>query len=137
VVQAGEKTRLVMNLKQATTYKAEIQGSALFVSLEPVAGTATQAATPSPFSENRNRDMSPLRDVDFRLGAGGAGKIIVDLSNSQTGVDVKQTGKNLVVEFAKSTLPEGLRRQLDVSDFGTPVQVVSARPSSTVTHASG
>lgn len=127
VVQTGEKTRLVLNLKQATRYKAEIQGSSLLVSLVPVVATAMTAAVPSAFSENRNRDTSPLRDVDFRMGAGGAGKIIVDLSNSQTGVDVKQAGKSLVVEFAKSTLPEGLRRQLDVSDFGTPVQLVSTQ----------
>jgi type IV pilus assembly protein PilQ len=30
-----------------------------------------------------------------------------------------------VVEFLKSSLPEGLRRRLDVSDFGTPVQTVT------------
>ncbi len=59
-------------------------------------------------------------DVDFRLGSDGAGRVIVDLANSQVGVDIRQQGKNLVVEFTKSTLPEGLRRRMDVADFGTP-----------------
>lgn len=127
VVQAGERTRLVMNLKQATAYKTEIQGKSLLVSLEPVAGAALVSSMPQAFAENRNRDMLPLRDVDFRLGSDNTGRVIVDLANNQVGVDIRQQGKNLVVEFTKSTLPEGLRRRLDVSDFGTPVQVVTTQ----------
>jgi len=127
VVQAGDRTRLVLNLKQATAYKTEIQGKSLLVSLEPVAGAALVASTPSAFAENRNRDTLPLRDVDFRLGSDSTGRVIVDLANNQVGVDIRQQGKNLVVEFTKSTLPEGLRRRLDVSDFGTPVQTVTTQ----------
>lgn len=128
VVQAGERTRLVLNLKQATAYKTEIQGKSLLISLEPVAGAALVSTAPSAaFAENRNRDMLPLRDVDFRLGSDNTGRVIVDLANNQVGVDIRQQGKNLVVEFTKSTLPEGLRRRLDVSDFGTPVQLVTTQ----------
>lgn len=128
VVQAGERTRLVLNLKQATAYKTEIQGKSLLVSLEPVAGQALATTmAQSTFAENRNRDMLPLKDVDFRLGSDGTGRVIVDLANNQVGVDIRQQGKNLVVEFTKSTLPEGLRRRLDVSDFGTPVQLVTTQ----------
>ncbi|WP_077001281.1 type IV pilus secretin PilQ [Variovorax sp. KK3] len=127
VVQAGERTRLVLNLKQATAYKAEVQGKSLLVSLEPVPGAALVASTPQAFSENRNRDMLPLRDVDFRLGSDNTGRVVVDLANNQVGVDIRQQGRNLVVEFTKSTLPEGLRRRLDVSDFGTPVQTVTTQ----------
>ena len=121
VVQAGERTRLVLNLKQAAAYKTELQGKSLLVSLEPVAGTALVTSASASFAENRNRDTLPLRDVDFRLGSDRSGRVIVDLANNQVGVDIRQQGKNLVVEFTKSTLPEGLRRRLDVADFGTPV----------------
>jgi type IV pilus assembly protein PilQ len=129
VVQAGERSRVVLNLKQATSYKAEIQGKSLLVILEPVAGTALASSTPTVFAENRNRDTLPLRDVDFRLGADNTGRVIVDLPNNQVGVDVRQQGKNLVVEFTKSTLPEGLRRRLDVADFNTPVQLITSQQS--------
>ncbi|VWX58080.1 Type IV pilus secretin PilQ [Burkholderiales bacterium 8X] len=127
VVQAGERTRLVLNLKTPTAYRAEIQGKSLLVSLEPVPGAALAPSANAAFAENRNRDMIPLKDVDFRLGSENTGRVIVDLANNQVGVDIRQQANNLVVEFTKSTLPEGLRRRLDVGDFGTPVRLITTQ----------
>lgn len=127
VVQAGERSRVVLNLKQPTAYKAEIQGKSLLVALEAVAGSTAAAAAKTTFAENRSRDSAPLRDVDFRRTPDGAGRVVVSLPNNQVGVDIRQLGKTLVVEFMKSTLPEGLRRRLDVGDFGTPVQAVATQ----------
>ena len=125
VIQAGERTRVVLNLKTSTAYKAEIQGKSLFITLEPVAGATPAAASVPAFSESRNRDILPLKDLDFRRGVDNAGRVVVDLANNQVGVDIRQQGQTLVVEFLKTALPEGLRRRLDVSDFGTPVQSVT------------
>lgn len=126
VVQAGDRSRVVLNLKQATSYRAQVQGKSLLVSLDPlsVAGPAV-TSTPAAFAESRNRDILPIKDLDFRRGTDNSGRVIVDLPNSQVGVDIRQQGQTLVVEFMKSSLPEGLRRRLDVSDFGTPVQTVT------------
>ena len=125
VVQAGERTRVVLNLKASTAYRAEIQGKSLFITLDPVVAAAPSAIVPPVFAENRNRDILPLKDLDFRRGTDNSGRIIVDLPNNQVGVDIRQQGQTLVVEFLKTALPEGLRRRLDVSDFGTPVQSVT------------
>ncbi|TFY98993.1 type IV pilus secretin PilQ [Ramlibacter humi] len=126
VVTAGDRTRLVLNLKAATGYKAQLQGKSLLVSLDPVAvAAAPVTAQTSAFAESRNRDTQPIKDLDFRRGPDSAGRVVVDLPSNQVGVDIKQQGQQLVVEFLKSTLPEGLRRRLDVSDFGTPVQTVT------------
>ena len=81
------------------------------------------------FAENRNRDVLPLRDLDFRRGVDNTGRVVVDLANNQVGVDIRQQGNSLVVEFLKTSLPEGLRRRLDVTDFGTPVQTVTTTQS--------
>ncbi|MDG5976630.1 fimbrial assembly protein PilQ [Hydrogenophaga taeniospiralis CCUG 15921] len=81
------------------------------------------------FAENQNRDVAPLKDIDFRRGVGNSGRIVVDLANNQVGVDIRQQGQDLVVEFLKTSLPEGLRRKLDVTDFGTPVQTVTSSQS--------
>lgn len=125
VIQAGERTRVVLNLKTSTAYKAEIQGKSLFITLDPLVGAAPAPSNTPVFAENRNRDTLPLKDLDFRRGADNAGRIVVDLANNQVGVDIRQQGQTLVVEFLKTALPEGLRRRLDVSDFGTPVQSVT------------
>lgn len=125
VVQAGDRTRVVLNLKASTAYKAQIQGKSLLITLDPVAVAAPSALAPPVFAENRNRDTLPLKDIDFRRGTDASGRIVVDLANNQVGVDIRQQGQTLVVEFLKTTLPEGLRRKLDVSDFGTPVQTVT------------
>ena len=125
VVQAGDRTRLVLNLRSATAYKAQLAGKSLIVSLDPVTVAAPAPSSAPAFAESRNRDTQPLRDLDFRRGPDSSGRVIVDLPNNQVGVDIRQQGQTLVVEFLKSTLPEGLRRRLDVTDFGTPVQTVT------------
>ena len=125
VIQAGERTRVVLNLRSATVYKAEIQGKSLLIILEPTSVSAPSTAAPPVFSEGRNSDVLPLRDIDFRRGSDSSGKVIVNLANNQVGVDIRQQGQTLVVEFLKSALPEGLRRKLDVADFGTPIQTVT------------
>lgn len=124
VVQAGDRTRVVINLKQAASYQARTEGNALIVVLDRSEGLAAAQPAPAAFAESRNRDVSALRDIDFRKGTGSAGRVVVDLANSQVGVDIRQQGQNLVVEFLKTSLPEGLRRRLDVTDFGTPVQTI-------------
>ena len=128
VVQAGDRTRVVLNLKQYTAYKTQIQGKSLYVSLDAVADVAV-AEAPKLFAQAVVRDASPLRDLDFRRGADASGRIIVSLPNDQVGVDIRQQGQTLVVEFMKTSLPEGLRRRLDVTDFGTPVKTITTSQS--------
>lgn len=128
IVQAGDRTRVVINLSQASAYQAKIEGKSLLLVIENGgSGTPVAAAgggNQSNFASSGSSDTTALKDVDFRRGVGNSGRIVVDLANNQTGVDIKQQGKDLVVEFLKTSLPEGLRRRLDVSDFGTPVQSV-------------
>lgn len=125
VIQAGERTRVVLNLKQTVGYKTQLQGKSVLVFLDAVASASTSAAPVAVFAENLNRGTLALKDVDFRRGVDNSGRIVVDLANNQVGVDIRQQGQNLVVEFLKTTMPEGLRRRLDVADFGTPVQFIS------------
>ena len=129
VASSGDRTRLVLNLKVPSTYHAEIQGKSLLISLDTgaasVPATAAPAAADSHFATSQTSDVLDLRDVDFRRGADGAGRVVVNLASTQVGVDLKQQGKDLVIDFLRSTAPAKLRRRLDVSDFGTPVQTIT------------
>ena len=130
VASSGDRTRLVLNLKVASSYRAEIQGKSLLISLDsgaaPIASaTAPAAAADAHFANSQNTDVLDLRDIDFHRGNDGAGRIVVNLASTQVGVDLKQQGKDLVVDFLRSTAPVRLRRRLDVTDFGTPVQTIT------------
>jgi len=127
VAQSGERTRLVLNLKQPANYRAEIQGKVLVLLLDSSSPAVAQSSAPQTtrFAESLNANQLPLKDIDFRRGADGAGRVVVDLANNQIGVDIRQQGQSLVVEFLRSSLPDNLRRRLDVTDFGTPIQTVT------------
>jgi len=132
VVQAGERSRLVFNLKRTLNYATAIDGNAVILTIDGTGGAATavdsrgvpvqSAAAAAPVG----RQM--LKDLDFRRGANGEGRIVVDLPNNQVAVDVRQTPTGVVVDFLHTGLPEALRRRLDVGDFGTPVSQVTAVP---------
>lgn len=129
VVQAGDRTRVVINLKQAASYQARTEGKNLIIVLERTEASAGTVAPPPVFAANLNPNVAALRDIDFRRGDGNTGKVIVELPNNQVGVDIRQQGKTLVVDFLKTSLPEGLKRRLDVTDFGTPIQTVATAQS--------
>ncbi len=126
MVQAGQRTRMVLNLSQLVSYDTQIDGKNLMVILAsaPAAGGSGGAAV-THFVESKQADAHAVRDIDFRRGNGGEGRIVVDLSDSSTGIDIRTQGQNLVVDFFKTALPDKLRRRLDVSDFGTPVQSIN------------
>jgi type IV pilus assembly protein PilQ len=125
IAQAGDRSRIVLNLRNASGYRAKLEGSALVLVMD-AAPTATQAQNePVHFAQSLNSAPLALRDIDFRRGADGAGRVVVNLPSNQVGVDIQQQGQNLVVEFLRSSVPENLRRKVDVVDFGTPVQLIT------------
>ncbi|MCW5321847.1 type IV pilus secretin PilQ [Verminephrobacter aporrectodeae subsp. tuberculatae] len=130
IVQTSGRTRVILNLKSPSSYHTDIQGKSLVLSLGSAAAASSAAATPAAnVSENESSEISSLKDIDFRRGTDGSGRVIVNLASTQVGVDLQQQPKGIMIEFLHSSLPEGLRRRLDVSDFGTPVQTVTTTQS--------
>ncbi len=129
VVQAGERTRVVLNLARNLNYATRLDGKSLYVTLTPIALASDAAnARITRFSEERLvGSKHAIRDVTFRRGKEGEGRIVVDLSDSGTGIDIRQQGSSLIVDFMKTDLPEQLRRKLDVLDFATPVSTVETK----------
>ncbi len=126
IVQGADRTRLVLNLSRAVGHDAVLDGNSLVVTLSaPEAAPAAGSAKVEQFAQGKGDSKHAVRDVDFRRGRNGEGRVIVDLSDSTTGIDIRQQGQNIVVDFLKTSLPENLRRRLDVVDFATPVDAVS------------
>ncbi|MCY0911696.1 type IV pilus secretin PilQ [Massilia sp. H27-R4] len=141
VVQAGSRTRLVLNLKRPLNYATAIDGKSIIVTIDGSGGVAqavdsvgkpvlkgASSSSPAAAVADQAGKRQVLRDLDFRRGANGEGRVVVDLPNSQVAVDVRQVGNTVVVDFMKTGLPETLRRRLDVTDFGTPVSQITTVP---------
>ena len=124
IVQAGNRTRLVINLNQMMAYSSRIDGNNLLIALKPRAVQSASAAS-SRFAPALPGDQAhSLRDITFHRGSHGEARIEVDLSDPGVGIDIERQGKNLVVDFMKSRLPHNLQHKLDVVDFGTPVNFI-------------
>ena len=122
VVQAEGRTRLVLNLNQAMTYESRIDGNSLLLALIPSAKEGGVAPVVEHFAQVRPSQASnSIRDIAFRRGKDGEAQITVDLSDPNAGIDIRQQGQNLIVDFVKVTVPDALRKRLDVTDFATPV----------------
>ncbi len=136
VVQAGERSRLVFNLLRPLNYATAVEGNTVIVTIDGSGGVATAvnaAGLPiAPKAPETGKQV--LRDIDFRRGAGGEGRIVIDLPSNQIAVDVRQQGQTIIVDFLKTSLPEVLRRRLDVTDFATPVQTVTTTPQGENVH---
>jgi type IV pilus assembly protein PilQ len=126
VVQGAERTRLVLNLRRAVAHAAALEGRSLVITLaEAPAGPLAPGAQVAHFAEGGADARHQIRDVDFRRGRGGEGRVVVDLSDTTTGIDIRTQGQNIVIDFLKTGLPEALRRRLDVVDFATPVNSIA------------
>ncbi len=121
--QSGGRTRVVFNLAKMVKYDARIDGNSVIITLDGGAVAASAATNSSTaFAQPKASDEGhAVRDIDFRRGKNGEAQIIVDLSDATTGIDLRQQGKSVLVDFIQTALPPALERRFDVTDFGTQV----------------
>jgi type IV pilus assembly protein PilQ len=118
--QSGGRTRVVFNLAKMVKYDTKVDGNTVIITLE--GGASAAAADSTAFAEPKaNGEGHAVRDIDFRRGRNGEAQIVVDLSDATTGIDLRQQGKSVLVDFIQTALPPALERRYDVTDFGTQV----------------
>ena len=121
IVQVSGRTRLVLALKQPLSFGTRIENKSIIISFSDAGQTSSTTAKSSVLAAEKNSVL----DIDFRRGSDDAGRLIVDLARSQSAIDVRRQGQSVVIDIMKTSLPDLLRRRLDVKDFGTPVQIVN------------
>ncbi|WP_338800601.1 type IV pilus secretin PilQ [Pseudomonas sp. RSB 5.4] len=132
VVEANDRTRLIINLTQLTPYTSRVEGNNLFV----VVGQGAKPAAPRPAAAAPRPVAAPakayapvakaIRGVDFQRGTAGEGNVVIDLSDPTIAPDIQEHDGKIILSFARTQLPDRLRVRLDVKDFATPVQFVNA-----------
>ena len=127
VVQIADRTRVILDLTRPARYQAELKGKQYIVTIDTAPATTPTFTAPVPSAAQRaNLSRPSVRNIDFRRGTDGAGRVVVDLASRDVPINVAQQGRNIVVDFLETALPESLRRRYDVTDFGTPVEAMRA-----------
>ncbi len=138
--EAKGRTRVVVELGQLTPYNLRVEGNKVLVQLDGSASTAavnSSASSSAPVARlASSATLSPqqaepagsaLRGIDFRRGERGEGRVVVQLANTRTPVDVREEGGKVVATFRDATVAERLLKRLDVLDFATPVKFIDTR----------
>lgn len=133
LVEAKDRTRLIVNLTALAPYSTRVEGNDLYVLLGDASSAASRpvAATPAPVVQApQNKaygvQAKAVSNIDFQRGEQGEGNVVITLSDASVSPDIQEQGGKIRLDFAKTQLPESLRVRLDVKDFATPVQFVSA-----------
>src|SRR5579863_9722612 len=126
--EANGRTRLVVNVDSLMPYTTRVDGNDITVTLgnQPGAAAAQTAQARAGSGQGASAVERTIRTIDFRRGADGTGRVIVQLTDPRTPVNVRQEGNQIVVDFAGTLMPKNLMRRYDVMDFATPVQTVDA-----------
>ncbi len=138
VVEARDRTRVIINLDKLVGYTTRVDGNNLVVTVGDAAqqtaasgsssdaSAATSGAAPAASGGLRgNVAGAGINGIDFRRTADGEGQVVISMSSASIPVDVKQEGTRVVAQFMGASLPENLRRKLDVTDFATPVTSIA------------
>ena len=121
-VEAGERTRMVINLSQKVPYTIDHNGNEVVITIDDANKMVSNTGT--------DREIT---DIDFRRGENGEARLIISLSDEGADIDVHQEQNNVVVDLSGVSLPEKLHRRLDVIDFATPVQIIDSEQKGNIT----
>ena len=130
--EANGRTRVVLNLDSMVAYDTRRSGNTVYVTLgadEDDGSVSTQfsgssSSSTAPTSYASSGGGRAINAVDFRRTRDGGGRVIINLSDPSTPVDIRQEGGRVVAVFKDTALPSELMRRLDVMDFATPVTTV-------------
>ena len=128
VIQSGDRTRVVFSLAGPASHELRKDKNVVLAVLQvaQVQGetAAETSAAPVRFAETGKNKDHGIKDVDFRRGKNGEGRLAITLSDPGVGIDIQQKGKSIQVDFLNTALPGPLQRRMDVTDFATPTQMV-------------
>lgn len=135
VAEANGRTRVVLNVDNLVPYETRVSGNTIIVTVgggSRAASSGAAVSTAAAVASQATRSAAPpsgsrsVSNIDFRRGADGSGRVVVELTDAKVAADLRQEGGRIVVNFAKTSIPENLMQRLDVTDFATPVSSVDA-----------
>ncbi len=130
VLEAANRTRVVVNLVELSPYKTFIEGNTLRIE---IGGSDVAAPFLAPENSIGQADVArpegqvAISHIDFQRGDAGEGNVVIELSDDNVDVDVRLESTSIIVDFANAEVAESMLREYDVTDFATPVRDFSVR----------
>lgn len=130
-LEAGGRTRVVVDLFRAAGYDTRVQGNDVIVSINSgVIGASTAAAAAAKADPTKSVSHAAgieVSNIDFRRGKNGEGRVIVRFTGPGAAVNLRREGTNIVLDLVNARLAASQARHLDVLDFATPVQSIDSK----------
>lgn len=128
ILDSGDRTRVILNLTELTSYETRIAGNSLYVTVGGVAAKdyLKDSKSALDFSGSASGGSNDVRNIDFQRGEEGEGKVIIALSDAKSNIDVTREGSRIRIAIEGANIPQDLRHKYDVSDFATPVRSMVA-----------
>jgi type IV pilus assembly protein PilQ len=132
-VESSGRLRVVINLQQTVPFETKVEANKVYITLKSPSPREARLATAAPLAVKTERtdaaiagliSQQAIKDLDFRRGPQGEGRLLISLSNPDTVVDSSEKGGKVVLNFMNTTIPEKLSKRIDVADFATPVQII-------------
>ena len=131
VTAQGEgNTRVLLGLGQEGQYNVQVKGNEVWVQLSEASSSNSAPVSAVPASrsaqtQNAYSSSVPF-NIDFHKGGNNSG--VVEFASNFTGEpQVRSQSDRLVITLKNYPLPAQAQRNLDVTDFSTPVRTISVR----------
>jgi len=127
-VEAGNRTRVILNLVQLLPFETEVSGSKVYITLAGSraanSSAPTRAAARISTAVPGDDALHSISNIDFRRGNQGEARIVISLTDADTPASTGESGNLIFVDFGNTSISPDLLQRLDVTDFATPVQYI-------------
>lgn len=130
LAEAGGRTRAVVTLSEMVPYQTRIEGNTIQLVIGSAGGQTAEVPATAVRQVSSDgaaaTEGSVITDIDFRRGESGEGRLIITLSDESAPLDVRDEAGKVFVDFYETSVTPELLKRLDVTDFGTPIQLIDA-----------
>jgi type IV pilus assembly protein PilQ len=134
-VESRGRTRVVVNLDKMVAYDTRTEGDSVYIVLDgsgaqaaPAGGSKLSMMGGTAEGGKPAATRNQVSNIDFSRGSKGEGRVVVSLADPGAPVNVDQMGSRIFVDIPNASLPDELKRRMDVVDFATPVTLIDSYP---------
>lgn len=129
-IEASGRTRLVINFNEVYDYTTEPGEGRLRIALTPDSALSPDSREAPLEPDALATVQGPqIKNIDFRRGEEGAGKLEVTFDRDSISPRVEERDGRVVVNLRDVAIPDSLNQIYDVTDFATPITQVVPRAS--------